>query len=113
MGSSANQWATTLDRWTQAKPSAKMPRAVFDDPYASTRFSSRFVEDASYLRLRNVQIGYTIPRTVMNKMNFAQNIRFYVSGINLLTITKYSGLDPEVDGIPPTRQFIFGVNAAF
>ena len=113
MGGPANQWATTLDRWTTAKPSSTMPRAVFGDPYASTRFSSRFVEDASYLRLRNLQIGYTIPRMIMNKMNFAQNIRLYMSGINLFTITKYSGLDPEVDGIPPTRQFIFGINAAF
>ena len=113
MGGPANQWATTLDRWTPTNPSSTMPRAVFGDPYQTTRFSSRFVEDASYLRLRNLQIGYTIPRTVMNKMSFAQNIRLYVSGINLFTITKYSGLDPEVDGIPPTRQYIFGISAAF
>ena len=113
MGSAANQWATTLDRWTAGKPSSTMPRAVFGDPYSSTRFSSRFVEDASYLRLRNLQIGYTIPRSVMTKLSFAQNIRIYASGVNLFTITKFTGLDPEVDGIPPTRQYIFGITAAF
>ncbi len=113
MGGPANQWATTLDRWTAAKPSSTMPRAVYSDPYQTNRFSSRYVEDASYLRLRTLQLGYTLPQSLMNKMSFAQRIRFYVSGINLFTITNYSGLDPENDGIPPTRQFIFGVSASF
>ena len=113
LGSAANQWATTLNRWTSGKPSSEMPRAVYGDPYATTRFSSRFVENASYLRLKTLQLGYTLPASVMNKMSFAQRIRFYVSGINLITITKYTGLDPENEGIPPTRQFIFGINAAF
>ncbi|MEP7143693.1 MAG: TonB-dependent receptor [Ferruginibacter sp.] len=113
MGSAANQWATTLNRWTTANPSSTMPRAVFGDPYATTRFSGRFVENASYLRLKNVSIGYTLPGSLISKLSFIQNFRLYVSGVNLFTITGYSGLDPENDLIPPTRQFIFGVSAAF
>lgn len=113
MGSAANQWATTLNRWTPSKPSASMPRAVFSDPYATGRFSSRFVENASYLRLKNVQVGYTLPSVIMSKLSFAQKIRFYVSGVNLLTVTQYTGLDPENEFLPPTRQFLFGISAAF
>ncbi|MEP7109233.1 MAG: TonB-dependent receptor [Ferruginibacter sp.] len=113
LGGPANQWATTLDRWTPTHPSTTMPRAVFSDPYGATRFSSRFVENASYLRLKNLSIGYTLPKAILNKLSFIQNFRLYVSGINLFTITDYSGLDPENDIIPPTRQFIFGISAAF
>lgn len=113
MGGPANQWATTLNRWTPAKTSATMPRAVYGDPYQSTRFSSRFVENASYLRMKTLQLGYSLPKNLIGKMGFAQNIRLYISGINLFTITNYTGLDPENEGIPPTRQFIFGFNAGF
>ena len=122
MGGPANQWASTLDRWTPTNHSTTMPRAVFEDPAAATRFSSRFVENASYLRLKNVQIGYSLPKTVLGNLGFIQNLRLYVSGVNLLTFTKWSGLDPEADSgagpnginvIPPTRQFLFGVNATF
>lgn len=113
MSTPANQWATTFNRWTTNKPSATMPRAVFSDPYAANRFSSRYVENASYLRLRTLQIGYTLSKKVMGKVTFGQRLRFYVSGINLFTITKYTGLDPENDILPPTRQLIFGVMASF
>jgi len=113
MGGPANQLATTLNRWTPTNPSNEMPRAVFGDPYATTRFSSRFVENASYMRLKNVQIGYTIPKNIISKTRFAENIRLYISGINLVTVTNYSGLDPENSGIPPAKQFVFGINAAF
>ncbi len=108
-----NQWATTLDRWTPTNPSTTMPRAIFGDPNRNQRVSSLYVEDAGFLRLRNVQLGYTLPRTALNKIGFMSNFRVYVSAINLFTFTNYSGFDPEVDGIPPTRQFIFGLNAAF
>lgn len=113
LGGPANQWATTLNRWTPNNPSTSMPRAVYSDPYGATRFSSRFVENASYMRLKNVQIGYSLPKGILGQLNFIQNLRLYVSGVNLLTITNYSGLDPENDVIPPTRQYLFGINAAF
>lgn len=113
MSGPANQLTSTLNRWTPNNPSSTMPRAVFGDPYGATRISDRFVENAGYLRLKTLQIGYSLPASVMNKLKFSQRIRFYVSGINLLTFTNYSGLDPENDILPPTRQFLFGINASF
>ena len=80
--------------------------------------SSRFVEDASYFRLKNLQIGYTIPKQYTEKAHI-QRARVYVSGSNLLTVTKYSGFDPEVgSGVdygnyPQSRTWTFGVNLNF
>jgi len=113
MSGPANQLTSTLNRWSPDNPSTTMPRAVFGDPFRTTRISDRFVESAAYLRLKTLQIGYTLPPAVVTKLKFTQRIRFYVSGINLLTFTKYSGLDPENDFLPPTRQFLFGLNASF
>jgi TonB-linked SusC/RagA family outer membrane protein len=114
MGSNgANQWASTLDRWTPSNPSNSMPRAVFQDPAQATRFSDRFIENAGFLRLRNLQIGYSLPKDLLRKAGFIENLRFYFSGVNLLTMTSWSGIDPENDFIPPTRQLLFGINANF
>ncbi|MEO8569101.1 MAG: TonB-dependent receptor, partial [Ginsengibacter sp.] len=113
MGGLANQWSTVLDRWTTQNPSKSIPRAVFNNPSDPSRFSSRYVESAAYLRLRNLQIGYTIPKGILNSTGFVQRLRMYASAINLFTVTKWSGLDPENDGIPPTRQFLLGMSATF
>ena len=80
--------------------------------------SSRFVEDGSYFRLKNVQIGYTLPKKVTEKFRCSR-LRFYVTASNLFTATKYSGYDPEVGGAidygnyPQSRTFTFGLNANF
>lgn len=80
--------------------------------------SSRFVEDGSYFRLKNIQIGYTLPKKVTEKF-LCSRLRFYVTASNLFTITKYSGYDPEVgSGVdygnyPQSRTFTFGLNANF
>ncbi len=80
--------------------------------------SSRFIEDASYFRLKNLQIGYTIPKQYTEKAHI-QRARIYVSGSNLFTLTKYSGFDPEVgSGIdygnyPQSRTWTFGLNLNF
>ncbi|HEX5027023.1 MAG TPA: TonB-dependent receptor [Agriterribacter sp.] len=108
-----NQWATTLNRWTPDNPSTTMPRAVYGDPKATLRYSDRFVENSGYMRLKNIQLGYSLPRTLLNKAGFIQNFRIYVGAINLFTVTSYTGLDPENDLIPPTRQVQFGINATF
>lgn len=114
MSGTANQLTSVLDRWTPSNPSKTIPRAVFGDPSQSVgRISDRFVEDASYLRLKTLQLGYTLNKSTLGKNSFAQRIRLYVSGINLFTATKFTGLDPENDGLPPTRQFVFGLNASF
>ena len=80
--------------------------------------SSRFVEDGSYFRLKNIQIGYTLPKNITQKIHCSR-LRFYVTATNLFTITKYSGYDPEVgSGVdygnyPQSRTFTFGLNANF
>jgi TonB-linked SusC/RagA family outer membrane protein len=81
--------------------------------------SSRFVEDASYLRLKNLQLGYTIPKMLTSKIGI-ERLRFYVGGSNLLTFTKYKGFDPEVGNngrdwgnFPQARTLLFGINMNF
>jgi hypothetical protein len=89
-------------------------------------FSDWAVEDGSFLRLNTLTLGYTLPRTLLGKANI-QNLRFYVTGYNLLCITGYSGFDPEVSTIrktnltpgvdysayPKSRQFVVGFNLNF
>jgi TonB-linked SusC/RagA family outer membrane protein len=117
MGSIGNQWETTLDRWTPGNPSANIPRAVYNNPSTPIRFSDRFIENAGYLRLRNLQIGYAIPQSILGKTGFIKNFRIYGSAVNLFTITDWTGYDPETDSqanpVPTTRQFLIGVNAGF
>lgn len=113
MGGLANQLTSVLDRWTPEHSSSTMPRAVFNNASNPTRYSTRFVENAGYLRLKNVQIGYSLPKPLLDKAGFVQNVRLYVSGLNLFTVTQWTGLDPENDAVPIARQFIFGVNATF
>ena len=112
-GYGRNQWTSVLNAWTPENKSTTMPRAVYNDPNQNNRFSDRFVENAAYFRLQNVTLGYTLPKTLLQKSNIIQNLRVFVSGLNLFTITKYTGLDPENDNYPNTRQFLFGVKASF
>jgi TonB-dependent starch-binding outer membrane protein SusC len=109
----ANQWTTTNGRWTVEHPSTTMPRAVRNDPNENNRSSDRFVEDAGFLRLKNVQVGYTFPSTMLPKSGAIERIRVYFSATNLFTITDWKGIDPENDFNPPTRQLMFGLNASF
>ncbi len=90
-----------LNRWTGPGTSNTFPRATFDGFPNNNLASSRFVEDGSYLRLKNIQLGYTLPENALEK-TFISNIRFYIAGQNLLTFTDYSGLDPEL-GIDNTQ----------
>lgn len=95
-GGGRNQFTSTGDRWTGEGTSNDMPRAIAGDPYQNGRFSDRWVEDAGYFRLRNVQIGYTIPAALLTRTKVFASARIYVAGSNLFRITKYTGLDPEV-----------------
>ncbi|MEM9819465.1 MAG: TonB-dependent receptor [Bacteroidota bacterium] len=99
-----NQFASVADRWTPSNPSTTMPRATVADPNANRRFSDRWVESASYLRLQNIQLGYTLSNDLVQKIGngFFTSLRFYIAVQNLATFTSYSGLDPEV-----TRGFSF------
>ena len=87
-----NSGVSVLDRWTGANTSNTIPRAL--GAGENVQVSSRFVEDGSYTRLRNISLGYTIPSNVFN--NKISKFRIYISGQNLVTITGYSGLDPEI-----------------
>lgn len=89
-----NQYATYANRWTPENPSNLYPRA---NAFASgTRtYSTRIVEDGSYLRVKTVQLGYNLPVNIIKRLKLV-SARFYVSGQNLFTFTKYSGPDPEV-----------------
>ena len=91
------QMATTLSRWTGEGTSNSMPRAVRGDPNQNARPSTRFVEDASFLKLKNIQIGYTLPKNLAESIKVA-SARFYISAQNVFTLTDYSGYDPDVLG---------------
>jgi TonB-linked SusC/RagA family outer membrane protein len=112
-GSSVNQWVSAMERWTPSNPSTKIPRAVWNNPTDPLRFSDRFVENAGYMRLKVLEVGYRLQGGLLGKVGFIQSLRLFGRGVNLFTVTKWRGLDPENDVIPPTRQFLFGVNAAF
>lgn len=95
---------------------AKYGRLVAaESGYANSRTSSNYLYNGTYLKLKNLTIGYTLPKSVANKL-FTQNIRFYVSGENLLTFNSFPGQDPEMGPTPeytPMRQFAFGTNITF
>ena len=90
-----NFYASRFDRWTPANPNTDQPRVTSQDANGNDRFSDRFVEDASYLRLRNVELGYSLPKNLLTKFQ-VNGFRVYASVDNLLTFTKYTGLDPEI-----------------
>jgi len=73
-------------------------RIISSDPNQNSRISSKFVEDGSYLRIRNIQLSYNLPSTFTNKIK-SSKAQIYVSGQNLFTFTKYTGFDPEVGNL--------------
>ncbi|MBE9469492.1 MAG: TonB-dependent receptor [Bacteroidetes bacterium] len=83
------------ERWTGEGTSNTQPRASWEAKSNNVRPSSRFLEDASYLKLKNIQIGYNFSDDVLKKIRI-DNLRIYLSGTNLYTFTKYPGLDPEL-----------------
>lgn len=105
-----NFLAAYRDRWTSTNPSNTIPRAINGDPAGNNRISDRHVEDAGFIRLQSVQLGYNFKGSILQKMGFS-NLRCYVSGSNLFVITPYSGLDPENDTTPTT--FSVGANLNF
>lgn len=116
MAVAQNQTTATLNRWNGEGSSTTMPRAVFNDPNKNTRPSDRFVEDGSYLRLKNITFGYTMDKKTIQKLKL-NSARLYLSGQNLFTLSNYSGFDPEVgtNGIdnnvyPVTRTVTVGIN---
>lgn len=95
-GGGRNALATVANRWTGEGSSNEMPRATARDLNDNNRFSSRWIESGSFLRFKNIQLGYTLPRSVLNTVKVFQGARVYIAATNLFRITNYSGLDPEV-----------------
>ena len=118
----ANLTGDALGRWTGEGSTNSYPRLVQNDPNRNfSRSSDFYVENGAFFRIKTLQIGYTFPKSLMEKVGF-QNVRFYVSGNNLLTLTQYSGFDPEIGGgsygvdrglYPQPRFYLLGVNATF
>jgi len=112
MSGEIGQTIDVFKRWTPANHSTTFPRAAEGDPGGNNMFSDRFVENAGYLKLANIQLGYTLPFT-REQMQYAERIRFWVGGSNLFYITKWKGLDPESEENPIPRSFMVGINATF
>jgi TonB-linked SusC/RagA family outer membrane protein len=121
-----NQTANQLNAWTPENTDTNVPQArLFFNNGAQA--SSRFIEDGSFVRLRNVTLAYNLPKSIINKIKL-NNVRLYVTGQNLLTFTKYSGWDPEVNAddivsnialgydfytTPQAKTFMGGLNISF
>lgn len=88
-------WYDDITNVKVANPGAVIPRTTFNDSNDNDAISSRYVEDGSYIRVKNITLGYTFPRTLLQKVHI-ENVRAYVNIQNLYTFTKYSGYDPEV-----------------
>jgi TonB-dependent starch-binding outer membrane protein SusC len=109
------------DSWTPSNTSATVPKASNTSNFSTnTVVCSYYIEDGSFARLKNLQIGYTFPKTLMDKIGVG-SLRIYLQGVNLFTITNYSGLDPELGGddrafgsdtgnYPNVKQYLFGIN---
>jgi TonB-linked SusC/RagA family outer membrane protein len=142
MWEARNQSSVVLNRWQSAGQITNIPRQDVSNPYIAngvlppnynSLVSSRFVENGSYLRLKSLTLRYDLSARLLNSLKI-QRAKFYVTGENLLTFTKYSGFDPEVSAFsgssagsqsnnvapgvdlgtyPQTRQIIFGLNLTF
>ncbi|QJD80346.1 SusC/RagA family TonB-linked outer membrane protein [Spirosoma rhododendri] len=124
-----NAGPAVLDAWSSTNTGSSIPRAVSGDPNNNSRTSNRFIEDGSYMRIKNLTIGYSIPAKVLGSLtnNAVSRVRVYVSSQNLLTLTKYTGYDPEIasragtllrSGIdyanyPQARTFLAGLQLTF
>ena len=113
-----NRSAEILNAWSPSNTGSKIPRLSKNDPNGNfSTPSDYYIEDGSYLRLKNLTIGYDLTNVLRKAPHFAgrnSTLRVYVSGENLFTITKYSGMDPEVGGYdaikyPVSRVFAFGI----
>ena len=115
-GNEATFSTTMRDVWTESNPDGTIPNPKGSP--TNNEDSDRFIEDGSYLRLKNLQIGYSLPEKWISKIKMSR-CRIYLSANNLFTLTKYTGYDPEVGGgvdygnYPQSRTFMLGLNITF
>ena len=101
-------------RWYQGRTDATYPRLLNYTDSRNTRNSEFWLQDRSYMRLKNVQLGYTLPKAISEKVKIS-TLRVYGSLENYLTFTRYKGIDPEVNGTqyPTLKQALLGLNITF
>jgi TonB-linked SusC/RagA family outer membrane protein len=119
-----NRPEADLGRWTGEGTSNEIPRYTWSDVNNNYRVSDMYIEDASYLRLKNIQVGYTLSKSILDRIKIGA-WRFYISAENLLTLTGYTGADPEIGAMssfdigidrgvyPAARTFRFGTSISF
>ena len=120
-----NKFRSVLGRWTGPGTTndATLPRYSFVDANNNTRVSDRYIEDGSFLKIKNLQLGYSFSSGVLRKASISK-IRIYAQARNLLTFTKYSGFDPEISGgifdtgidrgaYPQARSWAIGLDIKF
>lgn len=126
-----NASTVVLDRWKKEGDVTSVPRAVSGDPARNGRVSDRWIEDGSYLKLKTISLGYTIPKSILTQYTKGQisSCRLYISAQNILTFTDYSGYDPEIGNFvsgssnmqrgidygqyPQPSSVVFGLNIIF
>lgn len=125
-GRAYNKSSTTVNAWNGPGSSNSIPRPHVGDPNQNILLGDHLIEDGSYLRLRNLQIGYNVPKSVLDSLKLS-NFRLYLAAQNLFVITSFSGIDPEVgfdqnssavggiyqDLYPQVRSWSFGLNVGF
>jgi TonB-linked SusC/RagA family outer membrane protein len=109
LGDVTNKSKDVLNYWRPENKNTNIPRLNGNDKNDNKRISEMYIEDGSYFRLKNLQIGYTLPQEMTRKISI-QKLRIFVSGQNLWTVTKYSGADPEIGQINSTNYLSRGVD---
>lgn len=123
-----SKWFDHIDNVRVKNPGTKIPHTSINDPNDNDRISDRYVEDGSFLRIKNITLGYTFPKALLNKAKI-ENLRVYVNIQNLYTFTKYTGYDPEIGAstqdssgltygldngrYPSPAMYSFGLNITF
>ena len=125
-GTKIYYWYDDIGNVRLINPTTGMPRATINDPNDNDRWSDRYIEDGSYVRLKNIALGYTFPKKLISKWGF-ESLRLYCNIQNLLTITGYDGYDPEIGAstqsanvlgldnarYPSPTTYSFGLNVSF
>lgn len=108
--SDGTQWYDHIENVRVINPETGLPRATLNDPNDNDRISDRYIEDGSYVRLKNITLGYTFPKKWIQKAGI-ENLRVYANIQNLLTITDYSGYDPEIGAsTADSKGYTYGID---
>ena len=107
-GNTVNSWFDDIDNVRVANTNTSMPRAIQNDPNDNNRLSDRYIEDGSYLRVKNIAIGYNFDRKLIKKLHL-ESLRVYANVQNLFTFTKYKGFDPEI-GVSTASVNVYGLD---